>query len=80
PIGSETILPHRPVLILGTGAPAAAAPADKHVGRAEGRAGPGSAGGEARGGHEELPGQVPGHWQFRFCKRHPPARQGPQTR
>ena len=60
PIGSEAILPHRPVLILGTGAPAAAAPADKHGGRAEGRAGPGSAGGEARGGHEELPRQVPG--------------------
>ena len=60
PVGSEALLPHRPVLILGTGAPAAAAPADKHGGRAEGRTGPGSAGGEARGGHEELPRQVPG--------------------
>ena len=55
PVGSEALLPHRPVLILGTRAPAAAAPADKHGGRAEGRTGPGSAGGEARGGHEELP-------------------------
>ena len=60
PVGSEALLPHRPVLILGTGAPAAATPADKHGGRAAGRAGPGSAGGEARGGHEELPRKVPG--------------------
>lgn len=26
------------------------------------------------------PMPLTGHWQFRFCKRHPPARQDPQTR
>ena len=53
PVGSEALLPHRPV--LGARAPAAAAPADEHGGRPAGCAGPGSAGGEADGGHEELP-------------------------
>ncbi|XP_057343111.1 uncharacterized protein LOC130679150 isoform X2 [Manis pentadactyla] len=58
----------------------AATPVDEHGGCAAGRPGPGSAGGEAHGGHEELPRQGPGHLQFQICKRHPPARQSPQTR
>ncbi|KAI5945389.1 E3 ubiquitin-protein ligase TRIM50 [Manis javanica] len=77
PVGSEALLPHRPI---GARAPVAAAPADEHGGRTAGRPGPGSAGGEAHGGHEELPRQGPGCQQFHICKRHPPARQDPQTR
>lgn len=55
PVGSEALLPHRAVLVLVTGAPAAAAPANEHRGCPAGRAGPGSAGGEAHGGYEGLP-------------------------
>nr|XP_044999472.1 collagen alpha-2(I) chain-like [Jaculus jaculus] len=57
-IGAAAALPHRPGLCPGA-APAAAS-AGQHPRRATGRPGPGSAGGESRGGPKGMLGPGPG--------------------